>query len=153
MLAARFAVLRAAVPPESLPVYRPREHLKGLDVELVDRAQGELVRGGGKRGNCWWEGSAGGAGVGEEGEEGTQTSSLSHPRLIPISTLNTQWWLHGDALERGRATHKAVRTEALRLTPSSPTPLTLCKYSGGYTVTLLRGGAPHTRRYAPRLSG
>ena len=46
MLAARFAVLRAAVPPESLPVYRPREHLKGLDVELVDRAQGELVRGG-----------------------------------------------------------------------------------------------------------
>ena len=44
LIAERFRALRSLVPPSGLPVYRPREHLKGVDRKLMEQAMAELVR-------------------------------------------------------------------------------------------------------------
>ena len=49
-MAARFKVLRALVPPDDLPVYRPREHMKGMDLMVMEQARAELVRQGAREG-------------------------------------------------------------------------------------------------------
>ncbi len=41
---------------------------------------------------------------------------LSHPCSYKVSVLHIQTHLHSDAMARGGATEKGVRTEALRLT-------------------------------------
>ena len=42
-MAARFKAIRDLVPPEDLPVYRPREHMKGRDLGIMEQARAELV--------------------------------------------------------------------------------------------------------------
>lgn len=44
LVARRWARMRSQLPADAVPVYGHKEHMKGVDVELLNRALKEMVR-------------------------------------------------------------------------------------------------------------